>query len=79
MPEIDDGKSRSCIDESLKDYVEKVQFTKNYKIQEEIDESKEMLKMQKDTSNQMHYETNFSKKHDINREVHKLAKDTWGR
>ena len=29
MPEIDDGKSRSCIDESLKDSVEKVQFTKN--------------------------------------------------
>ena len=41
-----------------------------YKIQEAIDESKEMLKMQKDTSNQMHYET-FSKKHDIKREVHR--------
>ena len=34
MQEIDDGKSRSCIDESLKDSVEKVQFTKNDKIQE---------------------------------------------
>ena len=33
MPYIDDGKSRSCIDESLKDSVEKVQFTKNDKIQ----------------------------------------------
>ena len=29
-----------------------------------------MLKMQKDTSNQMHYET-FAKKHDIKREVHR--------
>ena len=29
-----------------------------------------MLKMQKDTSNQMHYET-FSKKRDIKREVHR--------
>ena len=41
----------------------------------------EMLKMQKDTSNQIHYET-FSKKHDIKRKVHrqkKLAKDTCGR
>ena len=28
-----------------------------------------MLKMQKNTSNQMHYET-FTKKHDIKREVH---------
>ena len=70
MPEIDDGKSRSCIDESLKDSAEKVQFTKNDKIQEATNESEEMLKMTKDTSNQMHYET-FSKKHDINREVHR--------
>ena len=34
MPNIDDGKSISCIDESLKDSAKKVQFTKNYKIQE---------------------------------------------
>ena len=34
MLDIDDGKSRSYIDESLKDFVEKVQFTKNDKIQE---------------------------------------------
>ena len=27
--------------------------------------------MQKDTSNQMHYEMNFAKKHDIKREVHR--------
>ena len=46
MPEIDDGKSRSCIDERLKDSVEKVQFTKNDKIQEATDEWEEMLKMQ---------------------------------
>ena len=32
MQEIDDGKSKSCIDENLKDFVEKVQFTKNDKI-----------------------------------------------
>ena len=70
LPKIHDGKSRSCIDESLKDSTEKVQFKKNDKIQEAIDESEEMLKMQKDTSNQMHYET-FSKKHDIKREVHR--------
>ena len=70
MPDIDDGKSRSCIDERLKDSAEKVQFTKNDKIQEATDDSEEMLKMQKDTSNQMHYET-FSKKHDIKREVHR--------
>ena len=38
MPEIDDGELISCIDESLKDSKEKVQFTKNDKIQE-IDES----------------------------------------
>ena len=38
MPDIDDGKSRSCIDEILKDYAEKVQFTKNDKIQEATDE-----------------------------------------
>ena len=38
MPEIDDGKSISCIDEILKDFVEKVQFTKNDKIQEATDE-----------------------------------------
>ena len=38
MPEIDDGKSRSCIDQSLKDSAEKVQFTKNDKIQEATDE-----------------------------------------
>ena len=62
-------KSRSCIDERLKDYAEKVQFTKNDKIQEATDELDEMLKMQKDTSNQMHNETTFAKKHDINREV----------
>ena len=31
MPVIDDGKSRSCIDESLKDSTEKVQFTKMIK------------------------------------------------
>ena len=30
MPDIDDGKSRSCIDESLKDSAEKVQFTKKW-------------------------------------------------
>ena len=30
----------------------------------------EILKMQKDTSNQIHYE-NFSKKHDIKRKVHR--------
>ena len=29
-----------------------------------------MLKMTKDTSNKMHYET-FAKKHDIKREVHR--------
>ena len=33
-----------------------------------------MLKIQKDTSNQMHYET-FPKKHDIKREVHR--KENW--
>ena len=38
MLEIDDGKYRSCINESLKDSAEKVQFTKNDKIQEETDE-----------------------------------------
>ena len=62
--------SKSCIDESLKDYAEKVQFTKNDKIQEETHELEEMLKMQKNTSNQMPYET-FAKKHDIKREVHR--------
>ena len=70
MPEIDDGKSRSCIHEILKDSADKVQFTKNDKIQEATNESEEMLKMKKDTSNQMHYET-FTKKHDIKRELHK--------
>ena len=30
----------------------------------------EILKMQRDTSNQIHYET-FSKKHDIKRELHR--------
>ena len=30
--------------------------------------------MQKDTSNQMHYEMNFSKKHEIKREVHRKEK-----
>ena len=70
MPEIDDGKSRSCIDESLKDSTEKVLFRKNDKIQEATYELEEILKMQKDTSIQMHYET-FSKKHDIKREVHR--------
>ena len=70
MPEIYDGKSRSCIDESLRDSTEKVQFTKNDKIQEATDESEEMLKMKKYTSNQMHYDT-FAKKHDIKREVHR--------
>ena len=39
-------------------------------MQEAIDALEEMLKMQKDTSIQMHYET-FSKKHDIKREVHR--------
>ena len=34
----------------------------------------EMLKMQKDTSNQIHYET-FSKKHDIKRKLHR--KENW--
>ena len=34
IPDIDDGKSRSCIHESLKDSAQKVQFTKNDKIQE---------------------------------------------
>ena len=38
IPEIDDGKFRSCIDESLKDSAEKAQFTKNDKIQEATDE-----------------------------------------
>ena len=70
MPEIDDGKSISCIHESIKDSVEKVQFTKNDKIQEATDKSEGMLKMQKYISNQMNYET-FSKKHDIKREVHR--------
>ena len=70
MLEIDDGKSRSCIDESIKDSAEKVQFTKNGKIQEATDESQEMLKMKKYTYIQMHYET-FSKKHDNKREVHR--------
>ena len=51
MPEIDDGKFRSCTDESLKDFAEKVQFTKNDKIQEATNELEENLKMQKDTSN----------------------------
>ena len=51
MPEIDDGKFRSYIYESLKDSAEKVQFTKNDKMQEATDESEEMLKMKKDTSN----------------------------
>ena len=74
IPEIDDGKSRSCIDERLKDSVEKVQFTKNDKIQEATDESKEMLKKQKDASIQMHYET-FVKKHDIKRELH--SQENW--
>ena len=48
MPDIDDGKSRSCIDESLTwlDSAEKVQFTKNDKIQEATDEWEEILKMQ---------------------------------
>ena len=46
MPEIDDRKSRSCIDESLKDSAEKVQFTQNDKIQEATNEWEEMLKMQ---------------------------------
>ena len=50
--------------------MEKVQFTKNDKIQEETHESEEMLKMQKNTSNQMPYET-FAKKHDIKREEHR--------
>ena len=36
--DIDDGKSISCINEGLKDSAEKVQFTKNDKIQEAIDE-----------------------------------------
>ena len=70
MLEIDDGKSRSCIDERLKDSIEKVQFTKNDKIQEATDELEEMLKMQKETSNQIHYHA-FSEKHDIKREVHR--------
>ena len=51
MPDIDD--------ESFKDSVEKVQFTKNDKIQEATHESEEMLKMKKDTSIQMHYESFF--------------------
>ena len=38
MPEVDDGKSISYTDESLKDFAEKVHFTKNDKIQEAIDE-----------------------------------------
>ena len=38
MPNIDDGKSRSCIDESLNDSAKKIQITKNDKIQEETDE-----------------------------------------
>ena len=70
MPDIDDGKYISCIAERLKDSIDKVQFTKNHKIQEAIDELEEMLKMQKYTSNQMHYDA-FSKKHDIKREVHR--------
>ena len=55
MPKIDDGKYISCIDERLKDSAEKVQFTKNDKIQEATDESEEMLKIKKYTSIQMHY------------------------
>ena len=47
MLEIDDGKTKSCIDEILKDFAEKVQFTKNDKIQEATDESEEMLKCKK--------------------------------
>ena len=46
MLDIDDGKSKSCIDEILKDSTEKVQFTKDDKIQEATDEWEEMLKMQ---------------------------------
>ena len=45
MPDIDEGKSISYIDESLKDYAEKLQSTKNDKIQEATDEWEEMLKM----------------------------------
>ena len=45
-----------------------------FKIQEATDESEEMLKMQKYTYNQMHYET-FSKKHDIKREEYR--KENW--
>ena len=40
------------------------------KIYKKILLTEEMLKMQKDTSNQMHYDI-FSNKHDIKREVHR--------
>ena len=36
MPEIDDGKSRSCIDESLKDSAKKVQFIKMIKSKKQL-------------------------------------------
>ena len=74
MEEIDDEKSRSCIDEILKDSTDKVQFPKNDKIQEATDELEEMLKMKKDASIQMNYET-VIKKHDIKREVH--TQENW--
>ena len=48
----------------------KYSLQKKYNIQEATNESEEMLKMKKYTSNQMHYET-FAKKHDIKREVHR--------
>ena len=39
-----------------------------------------MLKMQKDTSNQMHYEMTFDKKHNIKREIHRQEnwQETYG-
>lgn len=68
--EIDNGKARSCIDERSKECVEKVQLTKDDKFQEVTDQSEEMLKVQKDPSIQIHYDT-VIKKHDIKREHHR--------
>jgi len=76
IPEIDNGKAISFIDESSKDSAEKVQFTKDDKIQEVTDELEEMLNIQKDPSIQMRYDT-VIKKHDSKREVHR--QENWQR
>lgn len=70
IPEIDNVKARLCIDERSKESVEKVQLTKDDKIQEVTDKAEEMLKIQKDPSIQIHYDT-VIKKHDIKRERHR--------